>query len=443
MAENVQFALKIMDFAWFAAIAIRALSWAVLCHGPVWKWTRPGRAAVETLLTALFLMAGLVLLALAGGYRLYLLPQIFLHGAAGALMLHFCSGSQKKSKLVMWCSMLAGSCTIYSIAGQCSFLVGEFLASGSAEGVVRTVVLLLVLPLAAYLHAFSFQDYEQVPPSGQAAILIGDGSILAMNVLEVLWAGMDYRITIVFLVAYVFILGMVVAAIQGIYDMCAEQNKIVELQTERQRLHGERELARMMSDNLDDLRSIRHDLKNQYAYMQILLSQQRYGELEEYFRQSSQHLLPQLGQFIDCGNRSVNTILNMEFAKARKEGVSFTHQLVVPPVLPFSEDDLSRRSPTCWTTPSRSAPACSGPGGRTRPCGWRSTPRRATCSSCAGTPPGARSWPGRAGGCGPPRGTTGCTATAPASSPRWRRNTTAARNLACPAGCSWPSCCWT
>lgn len=30
----------------------------------------------------------------------------------------------------------------------------------------------------------------------------------------------------------------------------------------------------------------------------------------------------------------------MEFAKARKEGVAYSHQLVVPPVLPFPEDDL-------------------------------------------------------------------------------------------------------
>lgn len=61
---------------------------------------------------------------------------------------------------------------------------------------------------------------------------------------------------------------------------------------------------------------------------------------KEYFRQSSEHLLPQLGQFIDCGNHPVNTVLNIEFAKARKENAEFVHQLVAPPVLPFSEDDL-------------------------------------------------------------------------------------------------------
>lgn len=50
--------------------------------------------------------------------------------------------------------------------------------------------------------------------------------------------------------------------------------------------------------------------------------------------------MPQVGQIVECGNRSLNVILNMEFAKARKAGVSYTHQLVVPPVLPFSEDDV-------------------------------------------------------------------------------------------------------
>ncbi len=338
MERNIQFAQNIIDLAWFLDIAISAFSWVALCCGPVWK--RPGRTALEFLLTASVIAGGQLLIILLVGQGPYLLFQILLLGVVGALLLRFCSDCHGKANLVMWCSMLAGSCAINSIGGQCSFLVGEFLSTGFAEGAVRSAVSLLMLPLAAYLHSFSVQEYERVPASGLATILIGDVSIIAMNVLEVLWANVDYRITITFLVAYVFILLMVVAAMQGVYDMCAEQNKIVELQTERQRLHSERELARLTQDNLEDLRGIRHDLKNQYAYMQILLSQQRYGELEEYFSQSSEHLLPQLGQFIDCGNRAVSTILNMEFTKARKGGVAFTHQLVVPPVLPFSEDDL-------------------------------------------------------------------------------------------------------
>lgn len=338
MEETLEFMIGILDAAWFATIAIRTLSWVVLCRGV--KWKRPGRTAVEFLLLAAAILAGQFLILLLGQFRAQLLLQILLQGALGAAALHLCSDSHPRTKAVMWCSMLAGSFAINSISGQCSFLVGEFLASGFAEGAVRLAVCVLTLPLAAYLHSFSRQEYEQVPASGLAAILIGDTSILAMSILEVLWANADYRITVTFLVAYVFLLLMVVVAIQSIHDMGDEQSKVVELQTERQRLRGERELTRMAEDNLEELRGIRHDLKNQYAYMQILLSQQRYGELEAYFSQSAEHLLPQVGQIVECGNRAVNVILNMEFAKARKAGVAYTHQLVVPPVLPFPEDDL-------------------------------------------------------------------------------------------------------
>lgn len=342
MEENLQFIFDVIDAAWFATIAIRALSWVLLCRGVTWKHSK--RAAGEFLLLAGAMLVGqlpmMLITLLLGQFNLQLLFQILLLGVLGAVFLHLCSDCQAKTKMVMWCSMLAGSFAINSISGQCSFLVGEFLARGAAEAVARLAVCLLTLPLAVYLHSFSRQDYEQVPVSGMAAILIGDASILAMNILEALWAGADYRITITFLVAYVFLLLMVVAAIQCIYDMNNEQSKVMELQAERQRLQGERELARMADDNLEELRGIRHDLKNQYAYMQILLSQQRYGELEEYFQQSVEHLLPQVGQIVECGNRALNVILNMEFAKARKAGVVYTHQLVVPPVLPFSEDDV-------------------------------------------------------------------------------------------------------
>lgn len=340
MAENLQFVIKIMDAAWFVEIVIGALSWVVLCHGWSWRPQHPMQRAAELLLLAVAIAVGQVAILLFTGTTLYLLLQIVLQGTIGMLFLHFRSECRRKTWLIMWCSMLAGGFAVNSISGQCSFLVGQFLAPGFAEGAIRCAISLFTIPLALYLHSFSFEEYEQVPGSGLAAILIGDVSIIAMNVLEVCWANTDYRITVIFLVAYIFLLLMILTAMQGIHDMRVEQNKIVELQAERQRLHSERELARMTQDNLENLRSIRHDLKNQYSYMRILLDQKRYGELEAYFRHSSEDLLPQLGQFIDCGNQVVNTILNMEFTKARKEGVAFTHQLVVPPVLPFGEDDL-------------------------------------------------------------------------------------------------------
>ena len=90
---------------------------------------------------------------------------------------------------------------------------------------------------------------------------------------------------------------------------------------------------------LHNLRSIRHDLKNQYAYMQILLNEKRYSELEEYFSELLS-ALPAPLNLVDCGNHTVNTVLNMEFSKLRADNIPFQHKLVVPPVLPFKDEDI-------------------------------------------------------------------------------------------------------
>ena len=73
--------------------------------------------------------------------------------------------------------------------------------------------------------------------------------------------------------------------------------------------------------------------------MQILLAQERYDELKEYFSQLSNNL-PQQLNVIDCGNRTMNTVLNMEMTKLRSEKITVEHQLVVPPILPFSDEDI-------------------------------------------------------------------------------------------------------
>ena len=132
---------------------------------------------------------------------------------------------------------------------------------------------------------------------------------------------------------------MLLVSIYTLYAMCREQESILDLQAERQRLEGEKELAQFSDVALEELRCIRHDLKNQYTYMQILLDTEQDGELKSYFRNLSDNLPAQLTA-VDCGNRAINTVMNMELAKAKKENVPVSHQLAVPPTLPFADDDL-------------------------------------------------------------------------------------------------------
>ncbi len=327
-----------IDLAVAFHVACICVSWVLLCHG-----TRPDRGwkvflgELAGLLGAMFFSHFLTVILCQS---MFITVWSLVHGLVAALYLWLRSPYHRGVTMLMWCCMYAGVCGISSIAGQVSYLTGDFLASGAPEGIARCLVYLLMIGLALYLRHFNFDHYRTVPQSGMALILVGNAIILIMTVVETLMLlSLDYHGNIILATAYLCLFVMELVAVFTTHSMCQEQETILELQTEQQRLQAERELATMTDRNLEDLRCIRHDLKNQYAYMQILLEQERYDELKDYFRQRSAELPDQL-YAIDCGNRAMNTILNMLLAKAKQAGVRMEHQLVVPPVLPFADDDL-------------------------------------------------------------------------------------------------------
>ena len=329
--------LQVVDFAWVLELMILAASWVILCRG--WNFGK------ETARNALEFFGMLAVLAVCNlltmsVQRMFILGWMLVHGTVAAVYMFLRSPYHPQASVVMWCSMYAGICGLTSIAGQCSYLTGTFIASGPMEGVARCAVYLLMIPLALYLRAFNFDNYRTVPRSGMVLILVGDLVILSLTLVEMLVVfGGGAQVNIALLAAFTGLFVMVLVSIYAIHAMCREQEEILDLQAERQRLQSEKELANFTDASLEELRCIRHDLKNQYAYMQILLDSERYGELKDYFRQLSNDLPVQL-YAVDCGNRAMNTILNMEITKAKQESITVEHQLVIPPVLPFADDDL-------------------------------------------------------------------------------------------------------
>ncbi len=339
MLEGITLFLKIVDVAWFLEKGIVSLGWVVLCHGICLKKDTAVRFLLE--LTALFVSYSLTCAA-----AIIFLPTEYMWWCiriVGCIIpvgyMHHFSPYGRKTNVLLWCSMYAGVCALSAIGGQLSMLIGEFGFKGAPEAAARILISLLLVPLGHYLRQFNFGDFEMLPSSGMALVIAGDISILLLYVVEFFWAQDDYRVMVVLAVAYSCMLAMVLLAVHAMYAICKEQTEIVSLQAEHQRLLAEQETMKMVDSNLEDLRCIRHDLRNQYAYMQILLQEQRYEELGAYFRQVARNLPTPL-KFVDCGNSTMNTILNMEISKARQAQIEVTHQLVVPPRLPFADKDL-------------------------------------------------------------------------------------------------------
>ena len=327
-----------LDAGHFLELLLLAAAWAMLENRPWRSWQALIKALLETavLLAVLFLCDVVVTYWSSTRYPLI---WVLTQGVVSAVYVFTHPEERNRAGLALWCSMYAGSVSLTAIGGQASILLSAAAAPAVWQGMVRDLFVGMSIPLALYFSAKRLDKYESVPFSGLVMILAGDLCLFLIRWLESRWFSLNNHNAVIYAAAYFCVLILVLCAVYAVDSICREQAKGLQLLAEKQRADSERELVTLTQKQLDDLRQLRHDIKNQHAYMRILLAQKRYDELEEFFQRQDGELALRTAP-IDCGNRCVSIVLNMERQKAEAAGVALHTKLVVPPVLPFPDDDL-------------------------------------------------------------------------------------------------------
>lgn len=124
-------------------------------------------------------------------------------------------------------------------------------------------------------------------------------------------------------------------------------SRVILLQDERSRkltrellYDADRETFRRGQENLEALRRLRHELRNQYAIMKSLLDDGEYDKLQAYFAELGEKF-ESATDFFDCGNEALNAIFYIERERANRCGASLDCKIAVPPVLAIGAVDLS------------------------------------------------------------------------------------------------------
>lgn len=111
------------------------------------------------------------------------------------------------------------------------------------------------------------------------------------------------------------------------------------LQAERHLMEGRYDSLRVYRESGESLRRLRHEVKNQYAYIRMLLEQKEYDRAERFFGEMSMRANPTFS-WVSSGNALVDDIVNIEVSKARAAGVEISSRIAVPAELPYEEIDL-------------------------------------------------------------------------------------------------------
>ena len=187
------------------------------------------------------------------------------------------------------------------------FRLDEFTKISVASIIVEIINFLIVLSVTISIN---FVGFANVPESFQLVLFLG---LYVMT-----FAG-----------AYLF------------YKLASEQEQAIRIRAEAFKSHNDYELIQRTNENIEDLKKMRHDMKSQYQYMQILLKKKDYAALDTFFADMMEESFVPLS-FVNCGNNAISGVMNMEIHKARDQSVTIEHSILVPGKLPISDFDLAR-----------------------------------------------------------------------------------------------------
>ena len=123
------------------------------------------------------------------------------------------------------------------------------------------------------------------------------------------------------------------------YKNIEHRHKITNLEVQKTLEEAERMSIEIDKTNREELEKIRHDIKNQFSYLDVLLQQNQNEEARKYIGEYLNKSDKVLNSF-SCSNNVINSIINLELTKAKIKNIKIDVKVVVPPALPFDDNDL-------------------------------------------------------------------------------------------------------
>lgn len=203
---------------------------------------------------------------------------------------------------------------------------------------------LMMVAFSILVSKFTLKHYSDIPKISVILIMVNTvacTSLIAVKTLLKLQNSLAGDIYYCLVLVGIYIIS--VTGYLMIYYHCKVRKEKTALEVQNRLLEADKQMLMVSEQAIEEMRALRHDMKNQHKVMGIMLKEGRYDELKEYFRSMEGKFdISYLSEFIDCGNSLVNSIINMEILKATSYGVKLISKISVPSELPFESSDLCR-----------------------------------------------------------------------------------------------------
>lgn len=253
----------------------------------------------------------------------------------------FFSKYQPRIRLVRSVVYLAG----YMVAFSISEPLGVILQMVDerywvwAQHLTWICVILLICGIVWFLRHFSSPRGSVVHPQFVTLLCVVSGMIIASQIFYLKLSGVEklsdiptnYKLYNQVVSLFLLIIEMLTYYLYYSVATVTRQNEQLLMLRHKSEMEEEKYEANRV--NYEDLRMLRHELKNHSFYMRSLLEAGKYEQLREYLSHTADAEVDKLQSF-DCGNYMVDVVINHAVNAARQQGVYVQTQIVVPSRLP-------------------------------------------------------------------------------------------------------------
>ena len=210
---------------------------------------------------------------------------------------------------------------------------------------VHVLAAVLIICFSFFLRRHSLYRYQEIPAASGWNILINIVSSILILCIRMLSGERrtDLQLQLFILMVPILVYILSLSGYLMVYYQCKEHQERITLTLDNRLLEADRQMLQLSQQAITNLQSLRHDIKNQFRVMEIMLNEGRYEELKALFASMNDWFGSNTGMHLSaCGNVLIDSIMNMEHMKAATGKVKLTSKISVPAALPIDSSALCR-----------------------------------------------------------------------------------------------------
>ena len=242
------------------------------------------------------------------------------------------------TKYIKIAVLIASICITEVLSKYFGILIGIMTSITFIIQLGRIAPTFLFLLTCILINKFDISRYKTFSKEVLIICYALSNVLVVISVFEHQYDNHDLTICLLMSLLDIVLLCILNITYVAIYSIVENRHKITSLEVQNTLVEAENLSISIDKNNREELEKIRHDIKNQLSYVNLLLKQDKKEEAISYIDNyvNSQEVLFSFS----CSNNVINSIINLELSKAKVYGVKMNLKIVVPPILPFDDNDI-------------------------------------------------------------------------------------------------------